>query len=53
MAKSKQIAHVYCFASKWIKNLEKSVVDDITKFSESENLNKCNVEDIQKIYLKY
>jgi len=53
MAKSKQIAHVYCFASKWIKNLEKTVVDDIKKFSESENLNKCNVEDIQQIYLKY
>jgi hypothetical protein len=53
MAKSKQIAHVYCFASNWIKQLEKSVVDDIKKFSESDNLNKCNIEDINQIYLKY
>lgn len=53
MAKAKQITNVYCFSSIWIKKLDKSVVEEIYKYSDSKILDTTNTEDIIKIYKEY
>lgn len=53
MAKAKQISHVYCFSSNWIKKLSEEAISDIYKFSECSVLEQCNVDEIKDIYLKY